>query len=78
MKPIAAFVSIVCLWLVGHWLIHLSTQAMLLSAGILVLLAMVRELWWSERAYRSVEHERQENLAREREFERVRQRERGY
>lgn len=78
MKPIAAFVGIVCLWLVGHGLIHLSTRTMLLSAGILIVLAMVRELWWSERAYRSVEHERQERLARERESERARQRERGY
>lgn len=44
---------------------------------ILFVLAMLREAWWSEKAHRSIERERNEHLAREREFGRARQRERG-
>jgi hypothetical protein len=38
---------------------------------------MLREIWWSEKARRSIERVREEHLAKEREFGRARQRERG-
>ena len=40
-------------------------------------LAMVRRIWLSEKARRSIERERDEHYASEREFSRTRQRERG-
>ena len=40
-------------------------------------LAMLREIWLSERARRSAERVRNEHLASEREFARARQRDRG-
>jgi len=40
-------------------------------------LAMLRRIWLSEKARRSVERERDEHFASEREFSRARQRERG-
>jgi tRNA A37 N6-isopentenylltransferase MiaA len=50
---------------------------MLLGGSILLVLAMLREIWWSEKARRSIERARDEHLAKEREFGRARQRERG-
>jgi len=40
-------------------------------------LAMLRRIWLSEKARRSIERERDEHFASEREFSRARQRERG-
>lgn len=41
------------------------------------MLALLRAIWWSEKARRSTERKRAEHLADEREFGRIRQRERG-
>ena len=65
------------LWIMGAWLLHLSLAITLGLAGTVCVLVMLREVWWSEKAYRSIERERNEQLAREREFCRARQRERG-
>ena len=40
-------------------------------------LAMLRRIWFSEKARRGLERERDEHFASEREFSRARQRERG-
>ena len=79
MKALAGGTVILCVWLAGHWLLHVSTRTMLLSAAFLFVLAMIRVLWRSERAYQSAEHQRLEHWARERESERASQRDRdGY
>jgi hypothetical protein len=43
----------------------------------IVAFAMLRKIWLSEKARRSIERERDEHFASEREFSRARQRERG-
>lgn len=52
--------------------------ANLLMWGVaIVMLAMLRKIWLSERARRSVERARARHILNEREFARARQRERG-
>ena len=66
-----------CLWLPAAWLFHVSLEIMLgLGAGIFVVM-MLPEMWWSERAHRSMRRESNLRAAREREYSRARQRERG-
>jgi uncharacterized membrane protein YhhN len=78
-KAIAAAAVVLCVSLAGHWLLHVSTRTMLLSAAFLFVLAMIRVLWRSERAYQAAEHLSQEHWAKERESERASQRDRdGY
>jgi hypothetical protein len=77
MKAIAALLAIVGLWTVGDRLLQLSSGTMVLGGSILFVLVMLREIWWSETARRSIERVRDEHLAKEREFGRARQRERG-
>ena len=77
MKAIAALLAIVGLWTVGDRLLQLSSGTMVLGGSILFVLVMLREIWWSEKARRSIERVREEHLAKEREFGRARQRERG-
>ena len=77
MKPIAAFLAMIFLWIVGAWLLNLSAGTILTVGGAFFVLVMLRELWWSEKAHRSIERKRNEHLAREREFGRASQRERG-
>jgi hypothetical protein len=77
MKAVAALLAIIGLWIVGGRLLQLPSGTMLLGGSILFVLAMLREIWWSEKARRSIERARDEHLAKEREFGRARQRERG-
>ena len=55
----------------------LSFGDLLFWGVAIVTLVMLRELWLSEKARRSVERARAKHLVGEREFARVRQRERG-
>jgi hypothetical protein len=50
---------------------------MVLWGSVVMVLALLREIWRSEKARRSIERERAAHLAAEREFGRARQRERG-
>jgi len=77
MKPIATLLAIICLWILGGSLLHLSLATILFWGSVLFVLALLREIWWSEKARRSIERKRAEHLADEREFGRIRQRERG-
>ena len=74
---IAAFLALLCLGIFGRLLLHLSFKSLLCGAGVLFVLALFRELWFAEMAHRSGERERAEHFIKEREFARVRQRERG-
>jgi len=66
-----------CLWVLVAWRLHLSLEITFgLGAGIFVLM-MLPEVWWSERAHRSMRRESNLRAAREREYSRARQRERG-
>ncbi len=77
MKRIAALLALLCLGILGRFLLHLSFGTLLGGAGFLFLLAMLRELWFAEKAHRSSEDERKEHFFKEREFARARRRERG-
>jgi len=66
-----------CLWLLAAWLLQVSLEIMLgVGAGIF-LVVMLPEMWWSEREHRAMRREANLLAAREREYSRARQRERG-
>ena len=70
-------VATVSLWIFGAWFFHLSLAiAIGIAAGIFIV-SMLPELWWSERAHRSMRRESNLRAAREREYARARQRDRG-
>ena len=54
-----------------------SFGTFLFSGAAIFALVMLSRIWASERAHRSIERERDEHFASEREFSRARQRERG-
>jgi hypothetical protein len=58
-------------------MISLSFGDLLISGVVIFALAMLRQIWMSERARRSLEHEREVHLVSERLFGRDRLRERG-
>ena len=77
MKPIATILGLLCFLIAGGLVLHLPAGTMLRWAAIFVALALLRTIWRSERAYLAIERDRNEQLARERDFGRARQRERG-
>jgi hypothetical protein len=69
--------AVLCLWILSAWFFHLSLAITIgIAAGIFIV-SMLPELWWSERAHRSMRRESNLRAAREREYARARQRERG-
>jgi hypothetical protein len=72
-----AILAAICLWIAGAWLLGLSAATILTVGGGVFVLVMLREFWWSEKAYRAIERERHDHLASEREFGHRSRRERG-
>ena len=58
-------------------MMSLSFGNVLFWGSAIFAFAMLRRIWLSEKARRSIERERDEHFASEREFSRARQRERG-
>ena len=70
-------VAALCLWIPAAWFFDLSLAITIGIAAGIFLVSMLPELWWSERAHRSMRRESNLRAAREREYSRARQRERG-
>ena len=77
MRPAGALVVLLCMGTIGRLWLDLSFGTLVIGAGGLLVFGMLGQLWFSERAYRSSEHERDEHFIREREFASARRRERG-
>jgi hypothetical protein len=54
-----------------------SFETLMFWGSAIFALAMLRRIWFSEKARRSIERDRDKHFASEREFSRARQRERG-
>jgi hypothetical protein len=70
-------VATVSLWIFAAWSFQLSLAIGIGIAAGIFLVSMLPELWWSERAHRSMQRESNLRAAREREYARARQRDRG-
>jgi len=68
---------LLCAGIFGFLVLHLSLTVLAISGGALVVAAMLREVWSSERAYRRDEHARDDHFAKEREHANALRRERG-
>ena len=77
MRRAGALAALVCAGMFGVLVLKLPLTILLLSGGTLVVAAMLREMWFSEKAYRRDEHARYNRLAEEREHADSRRRERG-
>jgi len=70
-------IALSCAGLFGALMVNLSLTAMLIACGALLVTAMLRAMWFSERAYRRNEQTREDHLAKEREHANLRRLERG-
>jgi predicted membrane protein len=77
MKRAAALVAVLCAAIFGALVLNLSFTILLIAGGALIVTALLRAMWSSERAYRRNEQVREAHLAREREHANARRRERG-
>jgi hypothetical protein len=79
-RPIAMtkWAAVVCsVWLLAAWFLKVSIEITVGLGALNFLAMMLPQLWWSERAHRSMRREGNLRAAREREYSRARQRERG-
>ena len=77
MKRAAALVALSCAAILGVLMLNLSLTILVIAGGVLIVAALLRAMWSSERAYRHNEQVREDHLAREREHANARRRERG-
>lgn len=77
MRLAGAVLALLCIGAIGRLWLDFSFGTLLIGAGCILVFGMLGKLWFSERAYRSSEHERDEHFIREREFASARRRERG-
>ncbi|HEX3422649.1 MAG TPA: hypothetical protein VHS33_04505 [Sphingomicrobium sp.] len=76
-KSAWAIIAILSAGILSRASLGFSFGTLLVGFAILFALAMLARLWFSERAYRLTERERDEHFIKEREFASARLRERG-
>ena len=77
MRCAGALAALLCAGLFGVLVLNWSLSVLAICGGALVVAAMLREMWSSERAYWRDENARVDHFSKEREHANARRRERG-
>lgn len=77
MRRAGALAALLCAGIFGVLVLNWSLSVLAICGGALVVAAMLREMWSSERAYRRDENARDDHFLKEREHANTRRRERG-